>query len=72
MSREMEMKQLNSQLKEGRKQLKSLSCTKANKLNRYILSMLEEIDYDCALIHEIITDILRSKDVSPLQDLWEK
>ena len=72
MSREMEMKQLNSQLKEGRKQLKSLPCTKASKLNRYILSMLEEIDYDCALIHEIITDILRSKDVSPLQDLWEK
>ena len=34
--------------------------------------MLEEFDYDCAIIHVDINDVLRSKNMSELKDLPNK
>ena len=66
------MKHLNSLLKEGRIHLKAFPGAKANQLNRYVVPTLEEFDYDCAIIHVGINDILRSKDMSELEDLPKK
>ena len=66
------MKHLNSQVKEGRIQLKAFPGAKANQLNHYVVPTLEEFDYDCAIIHVGINDILRSKDMSELKDLPKK
>ena len=59
------MKRLNSQVKEGRKHLGA----KANQLNHYVIPTLDKFDYDCAIIHVGINDILQSKDISVLKEL---
>ena len=48
------MKQLNSQVKEGRIHLKAFSGAKANQLNHYVIPTLEEFDYDCTIIHVVV------------------
>ena len=51
------------QVKEGevrKNTLKAFPGTKANQLNHYVIPTLEEFDYDCAIIHIGINDILRS------------
>ena len=65
----MKMKHLNFQLEEGRIHLKAFPGTKANQLNHYVIPTLEEFNYDCALIHVGISDILPSKDISELKGL---
>ena len=37
------------------------------QLNHYFISTLEELNYDCAIIHVGINDILRSRDMSELK-----
>ena len=37
-----------------------------------VIPMIEEFDYDCAIIHVGINDTLRSKDMSELKDLPKK
>ena len=59
-------------MKEGSIHLKAFSGAKANQLNHYVVPTLEEFDYDCAIIHVGINDILRSKDMSELKDLPKK
>ena len=55
----MKMKHLNSQVNEGRIHLKAFPGSKANQLNHYVISTLEEFDYDCAIrIHVGIDSIL--------------
>ena len=66
------MKYLNSQVKEGRLQLKAFPSAKANQLNHYIIPRIEEFHCDCAIIYRGINNILRSKDVSELKDLPKK
>ena len=66
------MKHLSSQVKKGRTHLKAFPGAKANQLNHYVVPTLEEFDYDCAIIHVGINDILRSKDMSELKDLPKK
>ena len=68
----MKIKHLDSQLKEERIHLKAFPCPKANQLNHYVIPALEEFDYDCAIIHEGINDILRSKDMSEVKNLPKK
>ena len=38
-----------------------------NQLNHYFISTLEELNYDCAIIHVGINDILGSRDMSELK-----
>ena len=57
----MQMKHLNSQVKEGRINLITFPGAKANQLNHYVIPTLEEFEYDCAIIHAGINDILRKK-----------
>ena len=54
----MKMKHLNSQVKEGRKHLKAPPGAKANQLNHYVIPTLDKFDYDWAIIHVGINDIL--------------
>ena len=64
----MKMKHLNSQLKEGRKHLKASPGAKANQLNHYVIPTLDKFDYDWAIIHVSINDILQSKDISVMKE----
>ena len=49
---------------EGRKNaLQTIPGAKANRLNHYAILTLEEFDYDCAIIHVGINEILRNKDL---------
>ena len=70
--RAMKIKHLNSQVKDRIIHLKAFPGAKAYQLNHYIIPTLEEFDYDCAIIHVGINDILSSKDMSELNDLPEK
>ena len=70
--RGMKLKHLNSQVKEGRTHLTVFLSVKDNQLNHYIVPTLEEFDYDCAIIHVGINDMLPSKDMSELKDLSKK
>ena len=65
----MKIKHLNFQMKEGRIHLKSFPGAKANQVNRNVVPTLEEFDYDCAIIHVGINNVLRSKDMSFRKDL---
>ena len=65
----MKMKHLSSQVEEGRIHLKAFPGAKANELDHYLVPTLEKFDYDCAIIHVGINNILRSKDMSELKDL---
>ena len=56
--RAMKIKHLNSQVKDRIIHLKAFPGAKANQLNHYIIPTLEEFDYDCAIIHVGINDIL--------------
>ena len=60
----MKMKHLTSPVKEGTIQLKAFSSAEANQLNHYVAPTLEEFNFDCAVIHVGIYDILRSKNIS--------
>ena len=66
------MKHLNSQVKEGKIHLEAIPGAKASQLNHYVVPTLEELDYDCAIIHVGINDILRSKDMSELKEFPKK
>ena len=66
------LKHRNSQVKVGRIHLKTFPGPKTNQLNHYVIPTLDEFDYDCAIIHVGINDILRSKDISELKDLPKK
>ena len=68
----MQMKHLNSQVKEGRINLKTFPGTKGNQLNHCVMTTFKECDYDCATIHVGINDIFRSKDISELKDFPKK
>ena len=65
----MKMKHLNLQVMEGRKHLKASPGAKANQLNHYVIPTLDKFDYDWAIIHVGINDILQSKDISVLKEL---
>ena len=67
--RGMKMKYSNFQAKEGRIHLKAMTGAKVNQLNHFFTPTFEEFDYDCAIIHVGINDILRSKDMSKQKDL---
>ena len=66
------MKHLNFQLKEEKIHLKTFPGAKADQLNHYVVPTLEQFDYDCAIIHVGINDILGSKDISELKDVPKK
>ena len=68
----MKMKHLSSQVKEERIHLKAFPGAKANELDHYAVPTLEKFNYDCAIIHVDINNILRSKDMSELKDLPKK
>ena len=68
----MKMKHLDFQVKEGRIHLKAFPGAKANQIYHYVIPTLEEIDYDCAIIHVGINDIHQSKDMSELKELQKK
>ena len=70
--RGIKMKHLSSQVKEGIINLKAFPDTKVNQLNHYLIPTLEEFNYDCAIIHKDINDILQRKDMSELKDLPKK
>ena len=59
-------------MKEGRTHLTVFFGVKDNQLNHYLVLTLEEFDYDCAIIHLGINDMLRSKDMSELKELPKK
>ena len=63
---------VNSQMKEKRIHLKALPGAKTQSAKSSRCSILEEFNYDCAIIHVGINDILRSKDMSELKDLPKK
>ena len=48
--------------------LKSISCRQRQSANHYVIPTLEEFDYDSAVIHLSIDDVLQSKDMSELED----
>ena len=58
----IKIEHLTSPLKKKRINSKAFPGTKVNQLNHYVIPTLEEFDYDCAIIHVGINDILRSKD----------
>ena len=55
------MKQFNSHIHGGKFYLKAFPGVKAEKFNHQVKPSLEEYEYDAAIIHVGIADILRSK-----------
>ena len=60
---------LNKQVKGGRTYIKAFPGAKSTQLNHYVLPGLEKYNYDAAIIHNGVNDILRSKDPNDLNDL---
>ena len=55
----------------GRIHLKAFPGARAKHLNHYLVPSLEEHEYDCAIIHVGINDILRHKNENELKNLLE-
>ena len=55
----------------GRIHLKAFPGARAKHLNHYLVPSLEEHEYDCAIIHVGINDILRHKNENELKNLPE-
>ena len=68
----MNMKHLKWQVKEEKVHLKAFPRAKDNQLNHYVIPMLSDLDYNCAIIHVGIKDFLQSKDMSELKHLPKK
>ena len=56
------MKQFNSHIHGGKVYMRAFAGAKAGQLNHHVKLSLEECEYDAAIIHVGIKDILRSKD----------
>ena len=69
--RRIKFKELNQKISRGRIHLKSFPGARAQHLNHYLVPPLEEYEYDCAIIHVGINDILRHKDKNELKNLPE-
>ena len=54
-------KELNQKINRGRIHLKAFPGARAQHLNYYLGTSLEEYEYDCVIIHVGINDILRHK-----------
>ena len=67
----MKIKDINSRVKGGEIHLKSFPGAKASQLNHCIKPTLEEYEYDCAIIHVGINDILRNKNDTDLNNLLD-
>ena len=60
--RRIKFKELNKKINRGRIRLKAFPGARAQHLSQYLVPSLEEYEYDCAIIHVNINDILRHKD----------
>ena len=69
--REIKFKDLNQKINRGTIHLKSFPGARAQHLNHYLVPSLEEHEYDCAVIHVGINDILRHEDENELKNLRE-
>ena len=63
------MKDLNSRVKGGKIHLKWFPGANASQLNHHIKPTLEEYQYDCAIIHADIRDILWNKNDTDMNHL---
>ena len=68
----LKMKQLNSHINDGKVYLKAFPGAKADQLNHHAKPSLEEYEYDAAIIHVGINDILRSKGEKEINDIPRK
>ena len=60
----MRMKELNKHINGGRLHLKAISGAKANQLNRHVMTFLDDDEYDSAIIHVGVNDIIKCKNKS--------
>ena len=65
----MRMKHFNSRVKSWKIQLKSFFGARASQLNHYITPTLEKYNYDFAIIHVGINDILRNRNDTDMNNL---
>ena len=65
--RGIKFKELNLKINKGRIHLQAFPGARAQYLNHYIVQSLEE--YDCAIIHVGINDMLRDKDENELKNI---
>ena len=68
----LKMKQFNSYIHGGKVYLKASPGAKADQLNHHIKPSLEEYEYDTAIIHVGINDILQNKDENEVSDTPQK
>ena len=69
--RGIKFKELNQKINRGRIHLKAFPGARAQHLNHCLVPSLEEYEYDCAIIHVDINDILRDKNGNELKNLPE-
>ena len=65
------LKELNQKTNRGRIHLKAFPGARAQHLKHYLVPSLEEYEYDCAIIHLGINDILRHNDENELRNFPE-
>ena len=63
------MRNFNSSLRGGKPYMKAFAGAKSIQLNHYVHPTLDEFQYDAAIIHAGINDILRSDSESDLKEL---
>ena len=68
----LKMKQFNSYIHGGKVYLKAFPGAKEDQLNHHVKPSLEEYEYDAAIIHVGINDILRSKGEKEVNDISRK
>ena len=66
--RGIKFNELNQKINRSRIHLKAFSGVRAQLLNHYLVLSLEEYEYDCAIIHVGINDILRYKNENELEN----
>ena len=69
--RGIKFNELNQKINRSRIHLKAFSGVRAQHLNHYLVLSLGEYEYDCAIIHVGINDILRHKNENELKNLPE-
>ena len=67
-ARGIKFKELNQKINRGRIHLKAFPGARAQHLNHYLVPSLEGYEYDCAIIHVGINDILRHKNENELKN----
>ena len=68
----LKMKQFNSHIHSGKVYLKAFPGAKEDQLNHHVKPSLEEYEYDAAIIHVGINDILRGKGAKEVNDISRK